>query len=137
MRALMMSTMSAFAFALASAATLVFTPALGDEKTTPLLHTDLQGMDGLEANMALVEVDPGFETEHHIHPGHVFIYMLEGAIEIDVDGQERLRVSAGEAAHELPNSPMIGRNASSTEGARFVVFQVGPAGEPLTVPQPE
>jgi hypothetical protein len=32
---------------------------------------------------------------------------------------------------------MIGRNASSTEGARFVVFQIGPTGKPLMVPQPQ
>jgi quercetin dioxygenase-like cupin family protein len=120
-----------------AASALVSAAALGDERTTPLLHTDLQGIDGMEANIALVQVDPGFETKRHIHPGHVFIFVMEGAIEIDVDGQERLRVSAGEAAHELPNQPMIGRNASSTEGARFIVFQVGPAGEPLEILQPQ
>ena len=119
-----------------AASALVSAAAFGDERTMPLLHTDLQGIEGMEANIAVVEVDPGFETERHIHPGHVFLYVIEGAIEIDVDGQERLRVSAGEAAHELPNQSMIGRNASSTEGARFVVFQVGPAGEPLEIPQP-
>jgi quercetin dioxygenase-like cupin family protein len=62
---------------------------------------------------------------------------LEGAIEIDVDGEDPLVVSAGEAIYETPNKPMVGRNASSTEGARFVVFQVGEAGKPLMVAQPE
>lgn len=131
------SALISIASTLVAIVALFSTAAVGDERTTPLLHTDLMGIEGMEANVALVEVDPGFVTERHIHPGHVFIYVIAGAIEIDVDGQERLRVSAGEAAHELPNQSMIGRNASSTEGARFVVFQVGPTGEPLTVAQPD
>jgi hypothetical protein len=32
---------------------------------------------------------------------------------------------------------MAGRNTNSTEGARFVVLQVGEAGKPLTVDQPK
>ena len=122
---------------LTSAAALVSTTALGGEKTTPVLKTNLQGMDGMEANIALVEVDPGFQTERHIHTGHVFVYVMEGTVEIDLDGQEPVRVSAGEAVYELPNKAMVGRNASSTEGARFVVFQIGEAGKPLMEPPPQ
>lgn len=125
------------ASALVSAAALVSTTALGGEKVTPVLKTDLHGMDGMEANVVLFEVDPGFQTERHIHTGHVFIYVLEGTVEIDLDGQDTIRASAGEAVYELPDMPMIGRNASSTEGARFVVFQIGPTGKPLMVPQPQ
>ena len=116
---------------------LVSSSAVGGETTTPLLHADLADMNGTEANIALIEVDPGYQTERHIHPGHVFIYVLDGAIEIDVAGQEPLVITAGQAAHELPNQPMVGRNVSATDGARFIVFQVGPMGEPLTVPQAE
>ena len=125
------------ASALVSAIALVSTTALGDEKITPVLKTNLQGMDGMEANILLVEVDPGFQTERHLHPGHVFIYVMEGTVEIDLDGEEPVRVSAGEAVYELPNKPMVGRNASSAEGARFVLFQIGPTGEPLEIAQPQ
>jgi quercetin dioxygenase-like cupin family protein len=125
------------ASALVSAAALVSTTALGGEKVTPVLKSDLQGLDGMEANIVLFEVDPGFQTERHIHPGHVFIYVMEGTIEIDLDGQDTIRASAGEAIYELPDKPMVGRNASSTEGARFVLFQIGPTGKPLMVPQPQ
>ncbi len=94
-------------------------------------------MENMEANIVLFEVEPGFETERHIHPGHVFVYVLEGTVEVDAEGQDPIQVSAGEAAYELPNLPMVGRNTSSTEGARFVVFQVGEAGKPLMVNQPK
>jgi quercetin dioxygenase-like cupin family protein len=120
------------------ASVLLSSMALADEQITPLLKQNLEGMDGTEANVVLFEVEPGFETERHIHPGHLFIYVLEGTIEIDLEGRdEPIRIAAGEAAYEPANTPMVGRNASSTEGARFVVFQVGEAGEPLMVAQPE
>jgi len=124
--------------ALAAAAVLsIATSALGDEAApAPLLTTALEGTDGLEVNILAIEAGPGFETERHLHPGHVFVYVIEGAVEIDVDGQEPVTINAGEAVYETPNQPMIGRNVSATEGARIVVFQVGKTGEPLEVPQP-
>jgi len=122
---------------LISASALVSTGALGDEHTTSLLKQEIQGMEKMEANIVLFEVEPGFETSRHIHPGHVFVYVLEGTIEVDAEGEDPIQVSAGEAAYELPNLPMVGRNTSSTEGARFVVFQVGEAGKPLMVDQPK
>ncbi len=107
------------------------------ETVTPLLKQVLSGTNGLEANILHIEVGPGFQTERHIHPGHIFLYVLEGAIEITLDGEEPIRVSAGQTLYETPNKPMIGRNASATEGARFVVFHVGESGVPLTVAQPQ
>lgn len=112
-------------------------PASADETVTPLLKQSLEGLDGMEANVAVIEVSPGHETERHTHPGHVFLYVLEGEIELDVEGLDPMRVKAGEAAYELPNVPMVGRNVSSQEGARLVLFQLGKENEELTVPAPE
>jgi quercetin dioxygenase-like cupin family protein len=122
-----------------AAAALVPTIALSDEglEITPVLKTELSGMDGKEANIALVDVAPGFKTERHIHPGHVFVYVLEGEIVIDIEGADPVTVSAGQAIHELPDMPMVGGNASSTDGARFIMFQVGESGKPLMVAQPQ
>ena len=111
------------------------TAAFADEEVTPLLKQALS--DNMEANIVLIKADPGFETERHIHPGHVFIYVLEGAVELDVDGEDPVRVSAGEVVYEQPNKPMVGRNVSSTEDARFIVFQVGEAGKPMQIDQPK
>ena len=111
------------------------TVAFGDETAKPLLSQELSGMEGTQANVIYYDVDPGFATERHLHPGHVFIYVIEGAIELDVEGEELVRLSAGDAGYEPPDKPMVGRNASSTERARFVVFQVGRTDEPLMVVQ--
>ena len=118
-------------------AVLAPTAALSDSGSTPVLHTELEGMDGTEANIVHWEVEPGFETNRHIHSGHVFVYVLDGSITIDVEGREPQTFSAGEAFYELPDVPMVGRNASPSENARFVVFQVGPTGEPLMVDHPQ
>jgi len=123
------------AMTLISASALGSAVALADEETIPLLKQALP--DNMEANIVRLEVGPGFETERHLHPGHVFVYVLEGAIDLIVDGKEPVHVSAGEVAYEEPNQPMVGRNASSTDGARLIIFQVGEAGKPLQVDQPK
>ena len=114
---------------------LGFTAAFADEEATPVLKQALP--DNMEANIVLIKAGPGFETERHIHPGHVFVYVLEGTVELDFDGEDPVRVSAGEAVYEQPNKPMVGRNVSSTEDVRLVVFQVGEAGKPLQIDQPK
>ena len=113
-------------------------PALagGEPKMTKLLTTPLEDI-GREVHIILTEVEPGFETERHLHPGHLFIYVLDGVIEVHVEGEEPMKASAGEVLREPPNKPMVGRNVSSTEGARFILFQIGEVGKPLTVAQPK
>ena len=111
--------------------------ALGAE-TKKILQTELQGETGREANIVVFEVEPGWETERHIHPGHVFVYVTDGTIEVDVEGQEQKTYSAGEAFYELPEKPMVARTAAAAQdGARFIVFQVGPTGKPIMVPHTE
>lgn len=105
--------------------------------TTKVLNAELVGESGTEANIVEFEVEPGWRTERHIHPGHVFVHVTEGTIEVDVEGEPLRTVSAGEAFYELPDKPMIARTAGSDEGARFTVFQIGPTGEPIMVPHPE
>jgi len=107
-----------------------------DANTTQILQSELQGEPGREANIVTFDVEPGWQTERHIHPGHVFVYVTDGTIAVDVEGEEPRTVSAGEAFYELPDKPMVARTASAEEGARFIVFQIGPAGEPIMVPRP-
>ena len=49
------------------------------------------------------------------------------------EGQPVRVISPGEVLHELPDRNMVANNISSTKGARFLVFQVGDIGKPLTV----
>ncbi len=98
-----------------------------------LLKTPLTGIAGKEANVVLFAVGPGWTIDNHFHPGHVFVYMLEGSIKIEVEGKPARVIGPGDLLHELPDRNMVANNISSTEGARFLVLQVGDIGKPVTV----
>ena len=98
-----------------------------------LLNTPLAGIAGKEANVVLFAVDPGWKIDNHSHPGHIFVYMLQGSIEIEVEGEPTQVIRPGDLLYEIPDRNMVANNISSTEGARFLVFQVGDIGKPLTV----
>ncbi len=100
---------------------------------TKLLNQPLAGMAGTEANVVLFAVGPGWTIGRHSHPGHIFVYMLEGSIKIEVEGEPTQILSPGDLLYELPGPNMVANNVSSTHGAKFLVFQVGDIGEPLTV----
>ena len=99
-----------------------------------LLKTPLAGIAGKEANVVLFDVGPGWKIDKHFHPGHVFVYMLQGAIKIEVEGEPVRVLVPGDLVHELPDRNMVANNVSSATGAKFLVFQVGDIGKPLTVP---
>ncbi len=98
-----------------------------------LLNTPLAGMAGKEANVVLFAVAPGWKIDNHSHPGHIFVYMLQGSIKIEVEGEPTQVIGPGDVLYEIPDRNMVANNISSTEGARFLVFQVGDIGKPLTV----
>ena len=100
---------------------------------TKLLNQPLAGIAGKEANVVLFAVGPGWTIGKHTHPGHIFVYMLEGRLKIEVEGEPTQILSPGDVVYELPGPSMVANNVSSTKGARFLVFQVGDIGEPLTV----
>ncbi|MFW8594572.1 cupin domain-containing protein [Cribrihabitans neustonicus] len=120
--------------AFGAAAALLLGPASAETKSEPILKTMVDGMPGTEANIVTFDVDPGWKTEHHMHPGHLFVYVLEGALRLEIDGQEPVEYSAGEAFYEMPGIGMVGSNASADNRAKFVVFQFGEAGKPLMAP---
>lgn len=106
---------------------------ISETKITGLMNMPLSDIVGKDANMVLFEVAPGWTIANHFHPAHIFIYVIEGSIEITVEGQEPEVISAGGVVYELPDKNMVAKNVSSTEGAKFIVFTVGDIGEPVTV----
>lgn len=125
----LVAAMAAFSFV----GTQSSTAQDAEEVITGLMNMPLSDMAGKDSNVVLFEVGPGWVIANHFHPGHIFIYMLEGSIKVEVDGMEAQIISAGEVAYEAPDMNMVASNVSSTEGAKFVVFTVGDIGEPVTV----
>jgi len=82
-----------------------------------------------------VNLEPGQGSPPHRHTAHVFVYVLEGKVNMQVDGQEMVTLSPGEMFYENPdNIHMVSQNASDTETAKFLVHLIRTAGTPVSVP---
>ena len=102
---------------------------------TPLMSKDLSDMPGKELSMITVEYAPGGSDPVHRHNAHAFIYVLEGSIVMQVKGGEQVTLTPGQTFYEGPDDVhVVGRNASSTAPAKFVVFFVKAKGAPILVP---
>lgn len=106
-----------------------------EAKVTPLMSKDLPDFPGKEGMMITVEYPPGSSDPIHRHNAHAFVYVLEGTIVMQVKGGEPVTLTPGQTFYEGPNDVhIVGRNASDTKPAKFVVFLVKDKGAPLLVP---
>jgi quercetin dioxygenase-like cupin family protein len=104
-------------------------------KVTELLSKDLTNIPGKEGLMITVEYPPGSSDPIHRHNAHAFIYVLEGSIVMQVRGGKEMTLTLGQTFYEGPDDVhVVGRNASQTKPAKFVVFFVKEKGAPVLVP---
>ncbi len=92
----------------------------------------LTGVDGKTVIIKHFTLPAGFVGGKHFHPGNVFVYVLEGAINIETE-KGVLTVRAGELYPEVPGMVMRGKNASTSAPAKFVAFQIGETGKPMMI----
>ena len=106
-----------------------------EAKVTPLFSKDLPEVPGKEGVMLVVEYPPGSTDPIHRHNAHGFIYVLEGSIVMQVRGGKEATLTPGQTFYEGPDDVhVVGRNASQTKPAKFVVFLVKDKGAPILVP---
>lgn len=106
-----------------------------DARVTPLVAKDLAGIAGKEGTMITVEYPPGGSSAEHRHNAHVFVYVLEGSVVMQVKGGTEVTVGPGQTFYESPDDiHAVSRNASATRPAKFLVFMVKSKGAPATVP---
>jgi quercetin dioxygenase-like cupin family protein len=106
-----------------------------EAKVTELLSKDLTNIPGKEGLMATVEYPPGSTDPIHRHNAHGFIYVLEGSIVMQVRGGKEVTLTPGQTFYEGPEDVhVVGRNASKTKPAKFVVFFVKDKNAPVLVP---
>jgi uncharacterized protein YbjT (DUF2867 family)/quercetin dioxygenase-like cupin family protein len=106
-----------------------------EAKVTPLLSKDLTDLPGKEGLMLMIEYPPGSSDPIHRHNAHGFIYVLEGSIVMQVRGGKEVTLTPGQTFYEGPEDVhVVGRNASQTQPAKFVVFFVKDKGAPVLVP---
>ena len=95
----------------------------------PVLQSETTG--GNEAHMWVAEIEPGAETGLHSHPTPRFVYVIEGAVVLEIEGQPDRTFGAGEGFQELAGVVHNFRNASSTQPARAMGFQIAAPGQVL------
>jgi quercetin dioxygenase-like cupin family protein len=101
--------------------------------TPPLLTRDLAGIPGKEAIVLTVEYGPGESSPPHRHDANVFVYVLEGAITMQVKGARAVTLHPGQTYYEGPSDiHTISANASKTAPAKILVFIVKDKGAPVT-----
>ena len=102
---------------------------------TSLMSKDLTNMPGKEVLMITVEYPPGWSDPVHRHNAQGFIYVLEGSVVMQVQGGKQVTLTPGQTFYEGSDDVhLVGRNASTTKPAKFLVFLVKNKGAPVLVP---
>ncbi len=100
-----------------------------------LMTKDLAGAPGKETLMLTVVYPPGAVEPVHRHNAQAFVYVLEGSVIMQVKGQPEVTLKPGDTFYEGNDDVhLVGRNASQTNPARFVVFLVKNKGAPVVLP---
>lgn len=134
-------TMRTLNFSLAGLAACLFVATTAQTAqapaVTPLMTQELKDIPSREVLMISVEFAPGGADPVHRHNAHGFIYVLEGSIVMQVKGGKPVTLNPGQTFYEGPDDiHAVGRNASSTKPAKFLVFLVKGTGTPPVVPVP-
>ena len=102
-------------------------------KATTLVESPLAGVEGKTVLIKHFELSPGHVGGKHIHPGPVFVYVLEGELTIDTENTGSQTIKAGELYQEPIGNVMQAQNLSATEPTKIIVFQVGDEGKPMMI----
>jgi quercetin dioxygenase-like cupin family protein len=133
------------AFLTAAVAALAATPAVAQVKftATPILQSGVTvagapiaypKTDSAEITSLRVDIGPGGETGRHMHPYPTFVYVLDGSVDVEMEGGGTRSYKAGDSFLEVLNTWHNGRNHGTTTTKLLVVF-VGVHGKPGMVRQ--
>jgi len=106
-----------------------------EDKVTTLMSKDLPDFPGKEGRMITVVYPPGASDPVHRHNADAFVYVLEGSIVMQVKGGKEVTLTPGQTFYEGPDDVhVVGRNASTTKPAKFVVFLMKNKEAPVLIP---
>lgn len=98
-------------------------------KRTPLQRHDLSA-PGREVIQVRVDFDPGYVAPRHIHPGEEIIYVLEGTLEYEIEGQPPRTVKPGDVLFVPAGVVHTAKNVGKDNGAELATYVVE-KGKPL------
>ena len=111
-------------------------PLIAQEaKVTPLMSKPVPDNPGKELLMIAVEYPPGSSDPVHRHNAQALVYVLEGSVVMGVNGEKPVTLTAGQTFYEGPNDiHTVGRNASKTMPAKFLVVLLKGKGASVLIP---
>jgi len=123
----LMKTMRVVATAALLAASVLALPA-AQAQPSGIKRTDLQRHDlsapGREAIQVRVDLAPGVAFGNHTHPGEEIIYVLEGALEYQVEGKPPVTLKAGDVLFIPAGAVHSARNVGSVTGSELATYIV-------------
>ena len=106
-----------------------------EAQVAPVMSKDLPDFPGKEVEMITVVYPPGSSDPIHRHNAHAFVYVLEGSVVMQLKGGKEVTLAPGQSFYEGPNDiHTVGRNASTTKPAKFIVVLIKDKGAPVVVP---
>ncbi|CAB3845826.1 MAG: cupin domain-containing protein [Achromobacter mucicolens] len=106
-----------------------------DPIVTELMTKALPDIPGKDALMLIVDYPPGGADPIHRHDAYGFVYVLEGSIVMQVKGGKEVTLTPGQTFYEGPDDVhTVGRNASQTQPAKFLVVLIKKQGAPALTP---
>jgi quercetin dioxygenase-like cupin family protein len=100
-----------------------------------LMTKALSDYPGKEVLVINVDYAPGVIETVHRHDAHAFVYVLEGSIVMGVKGGKEQTLMPGQMFYEGPQDVhTVGRNASKTKPAKFIVFILKDKNKPAVIP---
>ena len=110
-------------------------PAAPQPVVVPVMRKDLPDVPGKEMLMLTVDYPPGAVESIHRHDAYALVYVLEGSIVEQVRGGKEVTLTPGQTFYEGPNDVhTVGRNASTTKPAKFVVVLLKKKGVDAVLP---
>lgn len=107
-----------------AAAGLPETPAQqSGTRRTELQQHDL-AMPGREVIQVRVELDPGVTFGEHWHPGEEIVYVLEGSLQYQLEGQPPVTLQAGEVLFIPARTVHTAKNVGEGSGAELATYIV-------------
>ncbi|MGF7038532.1 cupin domain-containing protein [Mucilaginibacter lappiensis] len=116
--------------------TLLFIPDQAIAQQPGIVRTDLQRHDisvaGHEAIQVRVDFKPGTAFGMHAHPGEEIIYVLEGTLEYEIEGERPVTLKAGDVFFVPAGKNHSAKNVGKVNGAELATYIVE-KGKPLLV----
>ena len=103
-------------------------PDLAWAQQAGIKRTDLQRHDlsapGREAVQVRVDFEPGAAFGRHTHPGEEIIYVLEGALEYQVDGKPPMTLKAGDVLFIPAGTIHAAKNVGGVTASELATYVV-------------